>query len=307
MPTVTFPLAYLQRLTQTPPQQLAQQAFDYGLDATLHNQGLEVEVTAERPDLLAAEGFTRAINIYNGQPRNLTDDLGPSGRTLHVSANVTPLRPHIAALVVENASLQAGGLEVLIQFQEKVTQTFGRQRKKIAIGVYDLDQVTGDLYYTALHQDELSFIPLQGHQPMTARQILADHPAGRLYRHTLPSGNLVPVLRDETSTVLSMPPIINGAGPGQVSADTQNLLIDVTGIQPQTVLDTLNILAHNFLDTGAVVKTVVVRTEETSQVTPSLTPKAVPFSAKYLNEIMGSAIPKHALGKYLSRDRKSVV
>jgi phenylalanyl-tRNA synthetase beta chain len=51
--------------------------------------------------------------------------------------------------VVERCSLEDGGLEVLIQFQEKVTQTFGRQRKKIAIGVYDLDQISGDVDYTA--------------------------------------------------------------------------------------------------------------------------------------------------------------
>ena len=35
MPTVIFPLPYLQRLTDTAPRQLVEQAFQYGLDATL--------------------------------------------------------------------------------------------------------------------------------------------------------------------------------------------------------------------------------------------------------------------------------
>ncbi|MBE9158362.1 phenylalanine--tRNA ligase subunit beta [Nodosilinea sp. LEGE 06152] len=301
MPTVTFPLAYLQRLTATPPQQLAQQAFDYGLDATLGNQTLEVEVTAERPDLLAAEGFTRAINIYNGLARTVPDQLIPSGRQVTVLPEVLPLRPHIAALVVRGADLQDGGLEVLVQFQEKVTQTFGRQRKKIAIGVYDLDQISGDLTYGAESLDQLTFVPLHSAQPMTARQILQTHPAGKLYAHTLKENHHAPVLRDATGTVLSMPPIINGAGAGEVTASTRNLLIDVTGILPQTVLETANILAHNFLDTGAEVQTVDIVTAEGTITTPSLARRAVPFSAKYLNEIMGTAIPKSSLGNVLSR------
>ena len=301
MPTVTFPLAYLQRLTATDPQRLAQQAFDYGLDATLKDQTLEVEVTAERPDLLAAEGFTRAINIYNGLARTVPDQLAPSGRQVTVLPEVLPLRPHIAALVVRGADLQGGGLEVLVQFQEKVTQTFGRQRKKIAIGCYDLDQIDGDLTYGAEPLDELRFVPLHGEQAMTARQILQQHPAGRTYGAALLGGDLAPVLRDRSRTILSMPPIINASGVGDVTANTRNLLIDVTGILAQTVSETANILAHNFLDTGAEVQTVEIVTAAGTTATPSLNRRPVQFSAKYLNEIMGTAIPKTGLGQVLAR------
>lgn len=301
MPTVTFPLTYLQRLTPTAPEQLAQQAFDYGLDATLDNQTLEVEVTAERPDLLAAEGFTRAINIYNGLSRTVPSQLTASGRRVTVHPEVLSLRPHIAALVVRGADLQGGGLEVLVQFQEKVTQTFGRQRKKIAIGVYDLDKISDDLTYSAAPADELTFAPLHNTQPMTARQILREHPAGKTYGHTLPGEDNVPVLCDASGTVLSMPPIINAAGVGEVDANTRNLFIDVTGILAQTVLETANILAHNFLDTGAEVQTVEIATPQDTLTTPSLARRPVRFSAKYLNEIMGTAIPKSGLGQVLSR------
>ncbi len=301
MPTVTFPLPYLQRLTSTPPQHLEQQAFDYGLDAVLTEHHLEVEVTAERPDLLAAEGFTRAINIYNGHPRPLPQQLYPSGLTVTVDEAAQGLRPYLAALVVRDAHLQDGGLEVLIQFQEKVTQTFGRQRKKIAIGVYDLDQLIGPLTYTAVGQDDLTFVPLGSQNAMTARQILADHPSGQLYRHALPPGDRVPVLQDAEGTVLSMPPIVNAAGIGEVTPQTRHLFIDVTGILAKTVLETINILAHNFLDTGAQVQTVDIVTPQRTLVTPRLDRRPVTFSAKYLNEIMGTAIPKANLGRVLSR------
>jgi phenylalanyl-tRNA synthetase beta chain len=301
MPTVTFPLDYLQRLTATPPEMLAIQAFEYGLNATLKGQTLEVEVTAERPDLLAAEGFTRAINIYNGFTRTVPHPLPPSGRQVTVLPAVLPLRPHIAALVVRGADLKAGGLEVLVQFQEKVTQTFGRQRKKIAIGVYDLDQVEGNLTYGAELLDELSFVPLHHNQPMTARQILNTSPAGRSYRSAIPEGDRAPVLRDANGAVLSLPPIVNAAGGGEITAATCNLLIDVTGIVARSVLETANILAHNFLDTGAEVQTVDIVTPESKAITPDLVRRPVQFSAKYLNEIIGTAIPKSSLGNVLSR------
>lgn len=137
MPTVSFPLAYLQRLTRISPADLMRLAFDYGLEANLQGEALVVEVTAERPDLLAAEGFTRALNIYQDQPPTRVTALSDSGRQVTVDPSVLPIRPHLAALVVRQADLGDGGLEVLVQFQEKVTQTFGRQRRKIAIGVYE--------------------------------------------------------------------------------------------------------------------------------------------------------------------------
>lgn len=300
MPTVTFPLDYLGRLCSTSPEQLAEQAFDYGLNAALQSQDLEVEVTAERPDLLAAEGFTRAINIYNGQPRTVPITLKNSGRRVTVSPEVRELRPYIAALVVENISLGEAGLASLIQFQEKVTYTFGRQRQKIAIGVYDLDQIEGTLEYTAIPQDELNFIPLGTDQPMTGRQILEQHPNGVLFSRTLPQNSQVPVLRD-SHKILSLPPIINAAGVGEVTPSTRNLFIDVTGITQKTVLEMINILAHNFLDTGSPVKTVTIENGNGTLVTPDLSRKPITFSARFLNEMLGTAIPKTDLGRYLSR------
>ncbi len=301
MPTVIFPLSYLQRLTDTAPQRLVEQAFHYGLEATLGDDFLAVEVTAERPDLLSAEGFTRAINIYDGISRSVPERLEASGLKVNLDPQVTALRPHIAALVVEDAHLKDGGLEVLIQFQEKVTQTFGRQRKKIAIGVYDLDPIAGDVEYTVAAKQQFSFVPLGREEPMTADQILRQHPSGQLYSHTLPEGDHVPVLRDSSGKILSMPPIINAADIGEVTAYSHNLFIDVTGVLQQTVMETINILAHNFLDTGAQVKTVAIVTTDGTYTTPSLARYPVTFSAKYLNEIMGTAIPKHNLGKVLSR------
>jgi phenylalanyl-tRNA synthetase beta chain len=298
MPTVAFSLDYLQRLTTVTPQQLEQQAFDYGLEATLHAQTLEVEVTAERPDLLSAEGFARAVNIYNGQVRRVPETLTESGRVVRVEPEVRSLRPFIAALVVEQVNLGPSGLESLILFQEKVTQTFGRYRKKIAVGVYDLDAIAGDITYGVADADELSFVPLQASAPMTARQVLQQYPT---YAHTLPEGDRVLVLRDSQGQVLSMPPIINAEGVGNITADVKKLFIDVTGTSEKAVHEVVNILAHNFLDVGAEVKTVRIAAETETKITPSLEPREVLFSARFLNEMVGTNIAKKDLDRYLAR------
>ena len=106
MPTAVFPLSYLQRFSDLSADRLVQLAFDYGLNARLGQDGLgqesvEVEVTAERPDLLSASGLRRALNDFSGQDRKLPEALEPSGRRIHIQAGVLPLRPYLAALVVE--------------------------------------------------------------------------------------------------------------------------------------------------------------------------------------------------------------
>ncbi len=301
MPTVSFPLPYLERLTPIGPKTLVERAFNYGLEATLTADQLIVDVTAERPDLLAAEGFTRAMNIFGGAPRSVPEQLEPSGLTLRVAPQVLPLRPYVGALVVEQVSLDEAALASLVQFQEKVTHTFGRQRKKIAIGLYDLDQITGDVTYTAAEKSSVSIIPIHAQTPLTAIEILADHPNGQRYGTALVHSESIPVLKDSTDKILSLPPIVNAAGVGEIQTTTQNVLVDVSGISQRTVCEMLNILAHNFIDTGAVIKTVVVDHPQGQLVTPSLSPKAVTFSARKINEVLGTAIAKPDLAQYLKR------
>jgi phenylalanyl-tRNA synthetase beta chain len=301
MPTISFSLEYLQRLTPVTPQQLEQQAFNYGLEATLHPETLEVEVTADRPDLLAAEGFARAVNTYNGKARSLPATLEDSGRIVRVDESVRSLRPFIGALVVEQVNFGQAGLDALIQFQDKVTQTFGRQRKKIAVGVYDLSVISGIIEYTTASKDDLSFVPLGSTSAMTAREILFQHPTGKLYAHTLPEGDYVPVLRDANGQVLSMPPIINANGVGNVTPEAHSLFIDVSGTSAKAVTEVVNILAHNFLDCGAIVKTVMIEALDGTTVTPDLEPKPIAFSARFLNEMIGTNIAKKDLHTYLDR------
>jgi len=312
MPTASFLLQDLKTFLDTDPQGWVEQAFNYGLEATVQGDSLEVEVTADRPDLLAIEGFARALKVYGGQSRSLPPSLSPSQRRVQVEASVLLLRPFLAALVVEDLTLTPASLQGLLQFQDKVSQTFGRQRKKAAIGLYDLSKIQGQLIYRTVDWDAIQFIPLGGTEPQTPRQILEHHPKGLQYRsalllETLPlesqgsQSSQVPVLQDESGQVLALPPITNGAIVGEITTDTQALFIDITGTNEKTVQELASILAHNFIDRGATVKTVMIQTPEGDRQTPDLSPRQIPFSAKVLNERLGTAIPKLELDTYLDR------
>lgn len=303
MPIATFLLEDLHTLIDANPDQLVSQTFAYGLEATIQGDSLEVEVTAERPDLLSSEGFSRALKVYQGGQRLLPPSLESSRLVVQVDPSVIPLRPHIAALVVENLCFTPASLSALIQFQEKVTQTFGRQRQKSAIGLYNLPRIQGNLTYRAVEWDSLEFVALGDDRPRTPRDILSHHPKGIQYATTIAPGSLVPILQDEANQVLAMPPIVNAAIVGEITIETTALLIDVTGTSPKTVQELANILAHNFIDRRATVKTVEIHDQETGigLHTPDLTPRSISFSAKFLNEMLGTYIPKPDLGRYLER------
>jgi phenylalanyl-tRNA synthetase beta chain len=76
----------------------------------------------------------------------------------------------------------------------------------------------------------------------------------------------------------------------------------VTGTVAKTVLEMASIWAHNFVDFGALVKTVeIVGAAGELSVTPSIVPKSVAFSVRFLNQTVGTAIAKGDLGQYLRR------
>ena len=301
MPTASFLLQDLKTFLDADPQGWVDQAFNYGLEATVEGDALEVDVTADRPDLLAIEGFARALKVYGGQARSLPPFLASSQRRVRVDESVLSLRPFLAALVVEDLTFTPASLQGVLQFQDKVSQTFGRQRKKAAIGIYDCSKIQGDLIYRAVDWEEIQFIPLGGTEPQTPRQILEHHPKGLQYRSALASGSFVPILQDERGQVLALAPIINGAIVGEISCETRALFIDVTGTNEKTVEELASILAHNFIDRGATVKTVTIQTPTGDRHTPDLSPRCIPFSAKVLNERLGTAIPKLELDAYLDR------
>ncbi|VVB55381.1 Phenylalanine--tRNA ligase beta subunit [uncultured archaeon] len=220
---------------------------------------MEVEVFPNRPDMLSVEGFVRAFKGFVGYESGAVNyKVQPSGVSVLVDSSVDGIRPFIAAGIVEGVKISGEHLKSIMNVQEKLHTTHGRNRVKVAIGIHDLACVKPPFTYKAVAPDGVSFVPLDMSESMTPARILRSHPKGRDYAFTLEGFDRYPVIVDSVGQVLSFPPIINGELT-RVTEDSKNLLIEVTGTSQLAVDQALNIVATTLVDQGGKIKFVEIR------------------------------------------------
>jgi phenylalanyl-tRNA synthetase beta chain len=243
----------------------------------------DVEVYPNRPDLLSVEGLARAYRGFFGIEEGLEQyGLGASGLSLEVDDSVEEVRPHIGMAVVRGVELDERVLNGLIQLQEKLHTTLGRERDKIAIGLHDMEPLEPDFRYLAAEPGEFSFTPLEHDSELDLEEILEHHEKGQQYSWILEEHDRYPVIVDSEGQVLSFPPIINNQLT-EVESGTEDVLIDVTGKDQQTVRTTLNILATALAERGGSIETVVVGGEEL----PDLSPRQMELDPGYFRSVSG--------------------
>jgi len=251
MPTTEFAFQELCALLgrQVRPDEVRDSISMLGVDVErIDSEKIVIEVFPNRPDMLGIEGFSRALKGVMDIDRGLTEyRTEDSGIKLYVESSVKEVRPYISAGVVRDISLTQGHLVSLMNIQEKLHITHGRNRKKVAIGVHDLSKVTPPFVYKAVGPEELSFVPLDTDVRMSLSEILKKHPKGMAYASTLRGFSKYPVILDKNIEVLSFPPIINGERT-RLSESTQAVFIDVTGTDRKAVAQAMNILVAGLLD-----------------------------------------------------------
>jgi phenylalanyl-tRNA synthetase beta chain len=207
---------------------------------------------------------------------------------LNVDPSVNNVRPYIVCGVIRDLDLDEDEVATLMNIQEHLHWAVGRDRKKVAIGVHDLDKITPPYRYTAVEPDSVSFIPLHGDgYPMNLEEILLLHEKGIEYAHILEGKEVYPIIFDKNDEVLSFPPVINGIIT-TVTDDTKNLFLDLTGTDFKAVNLALNILSTTLADMGAKIESVKVNYEKGKEiVTPNLNPENWEVGIDYLNEYIG--------------------
>lgn len=217
-----------------------------------------VEITPNRPDLLSVEGLGRALASFSGRaPPSYA--VKPSGIKATIDPSVRDIRPFVGFALVRNVCVTDALVKSMMQLQEKLHDTMGRKRKKVAIGLHDAGKVSPPFRYVALPQDALSFVPLDSNEKMTFAQILQKHPKGKEFAHLV--GALCPVILDSQQNVLSFPPIINGELT-RVDERTKNILIDATGSSAGAVCSAISIIAAALADRGGQVFSVQIGAKE---------------------------------------------
>ena len=235
-----------------------------GYDTETDELKVELQDT-NRPDLWTVEGIARqlryAVNSKSRHYRCFTDNNIEIVGDMYVDSRLH-YRPYAGAIAVKNINVTEDFLIGLIQTQEKLANNFGRYRKSLSIGIYDLDQIVFPVHYKSIGRDAIRFIPLEQDIAMTPDEILKKHPKGIEYANILEGYDDVPILIDSANNVMSFPPIINSRTSGEVKTGKKNLFIEATGTNLIHLVLALNIFAADMTDRGGEIASVNVHFDQ---------------------------------------------
>ncbi len=274
-------------------------------DINEKEQKIKVEYNPNRPDFSSPEGITRALQGYYEIELGIPSfEISPGEIELNVDPIVNKVRPYIVCGVIRNIDLDEDEVATLMNIQEHLHWAVGRDRKKVAIGVHDLDKIIPPYRYTAVKPDSVSFIPLHGDgYPMNLEEILLLHEKGIEYAHILEGKEVYPIIFDNNNEVLSFPPVINGVIT-TVTDDTKNLFLDLTGTDFKAVNLALNILSTTLADMGAKIESVKVNYEKGKEIiTPNLNPEKWEVEIDYINKYIGISLSSKDMIKCFNKVR----
>jgi phenylalanyl-tRNA synthetase beta chain len=267
---------------------------------------LRLEIFHNRPDLLSAEGVARMLKGVLGIEVGLpTYKLFNSGITVQVDPSTKAVRPYVVGGVVEGVKLTDASISQLMQIQDKLHETLGRNRRKVAIGIHDLAKVRPPFRYTTVLPEGIKFTPLDMDKELTPAQILKEHPKGVQYGHLLQNFPRYPLIIDSKDEVLSMPPIINGELT-RVTEKTERLFIDVTGTDGMALEQALTILMTGFAERGFKLGSISIKYLNRRVRVPQLKVARYRLSIRTANETIGLNLKAGEVASIMKRMRFGV-
>ncbi|MEW5936794.1 MAG: phenylalanine--tRNA ligase subunit beta [Candidatus Thermoplasmatota archaeon] len=249
---------------------------------------LHVMFSPNRPDLYSVEGIARALRgflgIETGAPLL-------SSSSSHIEVMVEPsvpdVRPYIVCGVVKGVEMSDALIRSLMSLQEKLHLTLGRRRKKVAIGVHDMAGLKPPFTYKGVEPQEVRFIPLGMTEEMNLAEVLQRHEKGREFAFTLERAPRYPIILDALQQVLSFPPIINGTVT-EVTEDTRDIFLDVTGTEMRAMDAALNVITYVLADRGGTVETVGIAYPERRIVRPDPSPTRMELDTRWALGLIGT-------------------
>lgn len=254
----------------------------------VNGDSLKVDIKdTNRPDLWSTEGVAREIRARQRKSGLPKYDVKSSNFVVNVDSKVNGIRPYTVCAVVKGLKINETILTQLVQLQEKVAGTFGRNRKEIAIGVYDLGKIRFPIKYTTTKPNEISFVPLDFKDKMSPKEILEIHAKGKEFGHLLHGKSEYPIFIDAANEVLSMPPIINSNHTGKVTEKTSSIFIECSGFDMKFLNTALNVVVASLHERGGVIHSVKVNYGKKTCTTPDLQPKKFYTALNYINSVIG--------------------
>jgi phenylalanyl-tRNA synthetase beta chain len=250
---------------------------------------LRIEIKdTNRPDLWSAEGIARELKAKLGIEKGLPEyKVKKTNVKVIVSEKVKKVRPYTVCAVVKNLKIDEFALSQIIQLQEKIANNFGKGRREVAIGIYDLKRIKPPIRFTTVKPEGIKFAPLDFEEELTPREILEKHPKGKEFGHLLKGLKEYPIFVDSRNEVLSLPPIINSNYSGKVTKNTKDVFIECSGFNFKFLIPSLNIIVCALAERGGEIGSVKIEYPEKIMYTPNLEPKSAFVELNYLNKISG--------------------
>jgi phenylalanyl-tRNA synthetase beta chain len=247
-----------------------------------------------RADLWSTEGLARGLRCYLGLANGLRQySVGEVAAEVNVDQRLWNIRPFIACSVLKNVHLTDPIIRGVMHLQDKLDKTYGRNRQKTSIGIYNFDLIEPPINYAAVKPADVSFVPLGFAELLSLDQILERHPKGVEYGHIVKRNPLYPMLFDNEGNVLSFPPIINSNDLGKITEESRNLLVEVTGTMQSAVQNVLKLVTCALIDRGGKAYATVIHYpagaeyKQEDVITPDFNSRCVPLPVKDTNKLLG--------------------
>ncbi len=208
---------------------------------------IKLEFNPDRPDLFSFYALKSSMKTYYDGDYRIEPLFHEMKSMLIVDQSMESERPFAMSFIATGRALGKYYAHI-IDYQEKLHDTTGKSRKKVAIGIHDLDKIKPPFKLAMKNKKEISFTTYDNFHG-TADEILRNHDKGRQYGNLISSRNSVPVIQDSEGDVLSMPPIINGIK-SRIGENTSRLFFDITGTDYNAVLHALYLFAYEMFYLG---------------------------------------------------------
>lgn len=264
-----------------------------------NDESIILEIMPNRPDLYSLPMFLKAFQTFLGRKANRKYNIKKPEKDylVKIAPSVREVRPYTACAIVKNLNFDDEKIKEIIDIQEKIHNTLGRNRKKIAIGIYPLEKITLPIKLEARKPQDIRFIPLEFDRELNALQILSQHPTGRDYGRLLEGKDKFPIFVDAKNKILSMPPIINSHETGKITQDTTSIFIECSGFDLEILKKTLNILVTILMEMNGEVYQMKVG----DYLTPDLSPIKTKISLEDCNKLLGLELNEVEMKKLLEK------
>ncbi|MFB6105318.1 MAG: phenylalanine--tRNA ligase subunit beta [Halobacteriaceae archaeon] len=321
MPVVEVDPDELRRLTghtDKTDDDLREDLFALGLEyeGETADGAFELELESDRLDRLSPTGVARSLRYQYGDDRGVYRPSTTAGDwTIEVEDSVPDQRPYVTGAIVRGLDLDQAALDAILQLQEKLHATMGRDRAKGAIGIHDLTMLKGtplqgqdpedtvadgpSITYRGIAPDGDRFVPLDSDAELTPEAVLTDHHIGSEYADLVADYDRYPAIYDDVG-LFSFPPVVNGRRT-EVSTDSRDLFVELTGTDQWTIDRMATILCYALDARGGQIETVAVEYPDRTLDRPDLETRVKHVAHDRIEATLGTTLDTETVIDLLER------